>query len=546
MWRLVRILLRHVRGSNAVSRKTVFIRRSETRTGALMSQPHNSNSAAQKSTVPPRLNRANVGMMRGIRLGFGSSVLLSAVGLFAVLSACSSDGGGKNAALNRCIKCAEEKCPSQSEACDKLPACQTLRSCELGCAQGDSACQNECVKAAANDSSAIVAAANLVACASTSCSSACSEASNSGSGGQGSTSQGGKTSTTGGTGVFTGGTTSTGTGGTASPPLQCKDLIQWSAACVVSNDVPFRTCETAPPSLCQTGCYLDASCDEYSEFKAGAMNSLWTCLKACDLAGGATVPVTCANAKAKWVLCGNNVSPACNDADAVDQCFNKCVLTYPCDQWEPPMGQPPTAFQNCYNGCEASVGTSSPNFVVSEGGYVETTTWHGYAWTATDGKSATTISPADFSTLPAGRQLCASGTVAGTADYSAVAMLGFNLAQEKAPPGTTAPAPTSWSPADTIGNGGVFYGITNRTSTPLRIQIQGPTGNTDPNQRWCADVDGQNGSIFWHTFNTQCWEGGLGTAYNGVAALTSMMVLVPGDTTARSFDFCIYEILKDD
>jgi hypothetical protein len=155
------------------------------------------------------------------------------------------------------------------------------------------------------------------------------------------------------------------------------------------------------------------------------MNGLWTCLRACDIAGGATVTPTCGNANAKRLLCDQTAELPCSDTDPVDQCLNKCVLDYPCDQWEPRMGGDPTAFQNCYNGCAASVGTSSPNFVVSEGGYVTTLTWHGYAWTATDGKSASTISPADFSTLPAGRQLCASGTVVGTSDYSAVAMLGF-------------------------------------------------------------------------------------------------------------------------
>jgi hypothetical protein len=275
------------------------------------------------------------------------------------------------------------------------------------------------------------------------------------------------------------------------------------------------------------------------------MNDLWTCLKACDLAGGGTVTPNCGNAKAKRLLCGQAVELACNDADPVDQCLNRCVINYDCNQWEPRMGGDPTPFQNCYNGCEASVGSSSPNFVVSEGGYVTSRSWHGYAWTATDGKSASTISPAEFSTLAAGRQLCASGTVVGTADYSAVAMLGFNLAQGQAMPGMSAPAPANWSPVDDTGTEGVFYSVTNRAGTPLRIQIQGPNGATDPSQRWCNDITGQTGDMFWHSFNTQCWEGGSGTAYNGIDALVSMAVVVPGGTANRSFDFCIYEVLED-
>jgi hypothetical protein len=490
--------------------------------------------------------------MWDFRLGYGSSVVLSGVGLFVLLTACSSKNDEKNSALNRCVACADDKCPSQSDACDKSPACQSLRTCELSCAKGDTACQNQCVNAAANDSSAILAAANLVACASTACASVCSgSTSNAGTGGQSSTGQGGTSAVTGGTSAVTGGTSavtggSTGTGGSSSPPLQCQDLLEWSTACVVSGDTPFRSCNTNPPSLCQTGCYLDASCDEYTESKTGAMNGVWTCLKACDLAAGGTATPNCANAKAKRLLCGQTVELPCSDADPVDQCLSKCVLDYPCDQWEPRMGGDPTAFQNCYNGCDASVGVSSPNFVVSEGGYVTTLTWHGYAWSGTDGKSGSTISPADFSTVPAGRQLCVSGTVVGTADYSAVAMLGFNLAQDKAEPGMTAPAPMTWSPLDDIGNGRISYSVTNRAGTPLRIQIQGPAGDTDPNQRWCNDIVGQTDKMFWHAFNTQCWEGGVGTAYDGISPLQSMMVLVPGDTTSRSFDFCIYELLEYD
>jgi len=113
-------------------------------------------------------------------------------------------------------------------------------------------------------------------------------------------------------------------------------------------------------------------------------------------------------------------------------------------------------------------------------------------------------------------------------------------------PGMTAPAPGTWTPVDDTGNGRIFYSITNRAGTPLRIQIQGPNGTTDANQRWCSDVVGQSERIFWHTFNTQCWEGGAGTAYDGFAPLTSMMVLVPGGTTSRTFDFCIYELLEAD
>jgi hypothetical protein len=488
-------------------------------------------------------------------MGFAFNWAALCAACLTLAGACS--GGGSSAEddegteKDACLECAEDSCPSQTSACDDLPRCRTLRSCQLACARADSACQNQCVNAAAGDNEALIAAANLIACATAPCASICAASGSGGAGGTGGSTggQGGTTSTggtggstsTGGTTSSTGGTTSGGTGGTAST-LQCPDLRAWATACVVDTDPVFRNCESVPPSSCDTACYLGATCEEYDAAKSGAPSDLSTCLTACDLAEGMTLPPTCANAQAKYLLCGFTTDLDCDDADAVDQCLNRCKLDYPCDQWEPPMGQPPTAYQNCSQGCDASVGPTSPNFAVGEGGYVTTLTWHGYAWTATDGVSGSTISPADFSAHPAGQQLCARGTVAGTADYSAVAMLGFSLSQEDGDP---APEPGTWTPLDDLQIGGLNYNVTNNTGTPLRIQIQGPNGDIDPSQRWCADIIGQSGDIFWHTFNTECWEGGAGTAYNGIDTLESIMVLVPGDLAARSFDFCIYEILED-
>ena len=56
---------------------------------------------------------------------------------------------------------------------------------------------------------------------------------------------------------------------------------------------------------------------------------------------------------------------------------------------------------------------------------------------------------------------------------------------------------------------------------------------------------GQAGEIFWHTFNTECWEGGLGSEFPG-GSLESIAVVVPGDLSPRPFNFCIYELRRDD
>ena len=111
--------------------------------------------------------------------------------------------------------------------------------------------------------------------------------------------------------------------------------------------------------------------------------------------------------------------------------MNKCILNNSCST----IGAASGVFVDCANTCTVTAGQGNV-FTVAAGGYVTAGAWKGYAWTATDGVSATTISPATFSNLAADGQLCVSGTVAGTADYSAVAILGISINQAM---GTPAP-----------------------------------------------------------------------------------------------------------
>jgi len=39
-----------------------------------------------------------------------------------------------------------------------------------------------------------------------------------------------------------------------------------------------------------------------------------------------------------------------------------------------------------------------------------------------------------------------------------------------------------------------------------RIQIQGPEGASNANDRWCAPVPPGGGCVEWIGFNTQCWD----------------------------------------
>jgi hypothetical protein len=179
---------------------------------------------------------------------------------------------------------------------------------------------------------------------------------------------------------------------------------------------------------------------------------------------------------------------------------------------------------------------SGPGIGVNAGGYVVNGDWHGYAWTTAIG-AGTTISPADFTALATGDPLCASGTVGPLADYGGMAALGVNLNQaavEPNPPLTVTPT------AD-----GIVVGVQNRGGSALRLQIQGPNGGADPNDRWCAPISGSGGLLPWTMFNTKCWDN-TGAAY-AKQPLQSAMILVPGgNQKAVPFDFCLTNLLASD
>jgi hypothetical protein len=154
-------------------------------------------------------------------------------------------------------------------------------------------------------------------------------------------------------------------------------------------------------------------------------------------------------------------------------------------------------------------------------GYYTSGPWAGYAWTATSGTSAHI----------AGIPFCTSGIVAATGDY----MLGFNLNQapDSALLGT-------WTPAS-ITYGGVQISITNTSGSSLRVQIDGPNGSTDANDRWCANFTGSGAVVPWGAFNTACWDNS-GTFYAGQPlASVLLLVLAPNNTPVR-FSFCVDNI----
>src|SRR5690606_9743399 len=125
------------------------------------------------------------------------------------------------------------------------------------------------------------------------------------------------------------------------------------------------------------------------------------------------------------------------------------------------------------------------------GGYYESGAWHGYAWTAPVG-DGTSINPMDFSTLPSGSPYCVSGVVGPAADYSGVSLLGFNINQAQTAEGGGDPPIESAIPTGT----GIAVNFSKTVASALRIQIQGPAGETDANDRWCYEIAEPAGPVF--------------------------------------------------
>ncbi len=165
------------------------------------------------------------------------------------------------------------------------------------------------------------------------------------------------------------------------------------------------------------------------------------------------------------------------------------------------------------------------------GGYFVSGDWAGYGWTATDGSSGSTIVPDNFGEVY-GLPFCASGNVAAAPDYSGVGIIGVNLNQDF----------VAGSPIESVWprNDGVTVTVTNVKGSDLRLQVNGPNGATDANDRWCAPLGTASGTYFvpWSNLNTRCWDNS-GAFYTG-QAIVSAQLLVPGsNTTDIEFDFCM-------
>jgi hypothetical protein len=181
-------------------------------------------------------------------------------------------------------------------------------------------------------------------------------------------------------------------------------------------------------------------------------------------------------------------------------------------------------------------------------------TWNGCVWTGVD---STVAGSTTAFTTPASKDFTGqAGTtgpyrVAGRvfSNYDAVALLGFNTAQPAAgascvyKPVTTGdpPLPAAPLPAGTTGIA-INWGRT--VGSQFRIQIQGPNGANDANDRWCYNIADASGPSFapYAMFNTKCWDN-TGTNYpaSNLASkpISAIVFLVPGTTAVQQFDFTI-------
>jgi hypothetical protein len=179
-------------------------------------------------------------------------------------------------------------------------------------------------------------------------------------------------------------------------------------------------------------------------------------------------------------------------------------------------------------------------------GYWSSGAWHGCSWTGVDILRVGTMNmPQDFQTHT-GTDYCVSGSVGpDPLTTASVALLGFNLNE----PVTGVANQCAYNPATatmvspgtpvTLTGSGLAVSYVRKTGSNLRVQIQGPNGATDPNNRWCYTITQVQGPIFapFNQFNTRCWDGS-GTAYAG-QPISAVSFLVPGLAKPSPFSYCV-------
>jgi hypothetical protein len=151
--------------------------------------------------------------------------------------------------------------------------------------------------------------------------------------------------------------------------------------------------------------------------------------------------------------------------------------------------------------------------------------WHGYASAGSDTLSM--VMPKAFGMCGVDCMLRVTGTVAPATEenmYVGVAYLGFNLKQALGATAKMPVTPTGTGIAVTYGNVGA--------SAIVRVQISAGSAATT---RWCATLATSGAVIPYTMFNTECWEGGAGTAY-AKQPIDTLQLIVPGGAAEAPLD----------
>jgi hypothetical protein len=179
--------------------------------------------------------------------------------------------------------------------------------------------------------------------------------------------------------------------------------------------------------------------------------------------------------------------------------------------------------------CDAAFAVGADGFVrapAAGGGC-----WHGYA--SAGGDTGSMVMPTSFGSCGMGCMLKASGMVGPATmenSYAGVVYLGFNVNQAAGASAKTTVTPTGTSLAVQYTNTGA--------SAIVRVQISAGSAATT---RWCAPLTSASATIPYAMFNTECWEGGAGTAY-AMQPIDTVQLIIPGGATAAAFDITLVSV----
>jgi hypothetical protein len=196
-------------------------------------------------------------------------------------------------------------------------------------------------------------------------------------------------------------------------------------------------------------------------------------------------------------------------------------------------GKSPTG-GTTYNYSGGYTGTGGGSFTgamkIATDGYVAMAanmyTLHGYVNTFADVNSSVQGSIGT-------RNICATGIIEPNSSYLSYAGMNINVNQTSASSGSTISSLTIDAKYITIS-------FSNDYNAPLRFQL-----NSDTGTYWCYDLSGLASPVTvpLDSFRTSCWDPASGYPFKPGTAITSISMVVPGDTVSEyKYNICFYGV----